>query len=417
MNVKIINGLVIDPKNKIHSKMDILFEDNIIKDISKKIKIDTDYVIDAKNMIVSPGFVDVHSNFCDPGDTTKEDLKTGSLSAAKGGFTHILLGVDNKPAPSQCNVIEYINKFDEIMPVNLYPVGAITEDRQGIEMADIQFLQNHGAYAFSDGLRTISDKNLLEKIMIKCKNSNMPLSIFSYDTSKSSKSTSKTNVCLDLKTNLELASKIGCKVEFMYLSEKNEFELFSKYKNENIVSSIQILNFMLNDKSLTKKGSLAKVMPELKSESDRKSVIKAIANDVVDIISTNHVPCKDVDKTKKIKQAPYGSIGLETALGCIGLKLVDDKNITWDKIIEKISLNPAKFYNLTEDGAGSIDIGKSVNITIFDPNETWTLTENDIVSKSHNTPLKDVELKGKVKWTIAEGRLVYKDKKEETTSE
>ena len=428
MKIKIANGLVIDPKNKRHDKLDILFEDNEIIKIAKKITDEVDYELDATDCIVSPGFVDVHPNFCDPGVTSREDLKTGSMSAVKGGFTHVILGTDNKPAPSQCNVIEYINRFSDIMPVNMYTAAAVTEDRLGAELADIQFLSNHGAYVFSDGLRPMENKLLLEKALNKCKLVNIPMALFSLDLKgikvrgiNSGKVSEKLgikgaepveNEIKDLKTNLELVNKTGAKVEFMYLSTKEAYELFASYKKENpnIIASVQVLSFMLNEEALNKKGTNAKIIPPLRVEADRKACIKAIADNTIDIISSNHVPCTEEDKSFKLKEANAGSIGLETMLGCIGAKLVDDKKITWDNIIEKISLNPARFYGLDEDGAGSIDIGNPVNITIFKPDEKWTLEIEAIASKSKNSPLIGEKLVGKVKYTICEGRLVYKDR-------
>ena len=121
MKVLITNGTIIDPMNSIKDKMDVLIENNLIKAVEKKITYQADYVIDAKGLIVSPGFVDLHPNFCDPGATDREDLKSGSFSAAKGGITHVVLGVDNKPAPSECNVIDYIIRYAGIMPTNLSP--------------------------------------------------------------------------------------------------------------------------------------------------------------------------------------------------------------------------------------------------------------------------------------------------------
>ena len=147
------NGLIIDPVNSVKEKKDILIENSIIKSIKKNISIESNNIIDAKGMIVSPGFVDLHANFCDPGATDREDLKSGSLSAAKGGYTHVILGTDNKPAPSECNVIDYIIRYASIMPINLYASAAITLDRLGLEAADINFLYSHGAFAFYDGLR------------------------------------------------------------------------------------------------------------------------------------------------------------------------------------------------------------------------------------------------------------------------
>ena len=179
MKALIKNGMVIDPVNSIKEKNDILIENNIVKSIKKKIDEEANYIIDAKGMIVSPGFVDLHANFCDPGATDREDLKSGSLSAAKGGYTHVVLGVDNKPAPSECNVIDYIIRYATIMPTNIYASAAITEDRLGMELSDINFLYSHGAFAFYDGLRAIENKNLLAKVMNLVKAKGKVLSLFS----------------------------------------------------------------------------------------------------------------------------------------------------------------------------------------------------------------------------------------------
>ena len=121
----------------------LIFTNGKVVKIEKKINETADHEIDAEGLIVSPGFVDLHANFCDPGVTSREDLKTGSLCAAKGGYTHVVLGADNKPAPSEVNVIEYIKKYASIMPINIYPTAAVTEDRAGENMADINFLHNH----------------------------------------------------------------------------------------------------------------------------------------------------------------------------------------------------------------------------------------------------------------------------------
>ena len=150
-------------------------------------------------------------------------------------------------------------------------------------------------------------------------------------------------------------------------------------------------------------------MPALRSESDRVALCQGLKKDIIDIISSNHVPIEMEEKSEKLKDAQSGSIGLETLLGICGKKLVDDGHLTWKDVIEKISVNPAKLYGLDKDGVGMIEIDRPANLTIFDPDETWKLTEEDIVSKSHNTPLLNMELKGKVKYTICNGKLVYRD--------
>ena len=426
MKALIKNGMVIDPANSIKEKRDILIENSIVKQVKKKIDEDVNYVIDAKGLIVSPGFVDLHANFCDPGATDREDLKSGSLSAAKGGYTHVVLGVDNKPAPSECNVIDYIIRYASIMPTNIYSSAAISEDRLGLELADINFLYSHGAFAFYDGLRAIEDKNLLAKAMTQVKAKNKIISLFSgtaddkyvrgiLDGAIAKKLKIKNPTPIDaesedLKDNLALAKMVGVKLDLAYITSTESIELVEKAKSEKqeVYAEVPALNLILTDKALDKYGSNAKVVPALRSEVDRINLCKALKSGVIDAISSNHVPIEQKEKDEKLKDAASGAIGLETVLGICGLKLVEDGYLNWKEVIEKISLNPAKIFDLDKDGVGSITEGKKANITIFDPNEKWKFTEESIVSKSHNSPLIDMELVGKVKYTICNGRLVYR---------
>ncbi|MBO6118999.1 MAG: dihydroorotase [Lachnospiraceae bacterium] len=426
MKALIKNGMVIDPANSVKEKKDILIENSIIKLIKKKIDEEADYVIDAKGLIVSPGFVDLHANFCDPGATDREDLKSGSLSAAKGGYTHVVLGVDNKPAPSECNVIDYITRYASIMPTNIYASAAITEERLGMEPSDINFLYSHGAFAFYDGLRAVEDKTLLSKIMEEVKNKNKVLSIFSGTSDdKYVKGISEGSVAKklkiknptpldaeanDLKDNIALAKLMGVKLDLAYISSAESIEIVEKAKDDDqvIYAEVPALNLILTDKALEKYGTNAKVIPALRSETDRVSLCKALKKGIIDVISSNHVPIEKKEKNEKLKDAPSGAIGLETVLGICGLKLVGDNYLNWKEVIEKISTNPAKVFDLDKEGVGSITEGKKANITIFDPNEKWIFEEESIISKSHNSPLIGMELVGKVRYTICNGRLVYR---------
>ncbi len=427
MKVLITNGTLIDPMNSIKEKMNVLIENNKISKISKKITDTVDYVIDAKGYVVSPGFVDLHPNFCDPGATDREDLKSGSFSAAKGGITHVVLGVDNKPAPSECNVIDYIIRYAGIMPTNIYTSATITEDRAGEELSDISFLHSHGAFAFYDGLRAIANKNILAKAMQIIKSKNKVLSIFSGTTDdryvkgilegnvskklKIKNATPSDAESEDLRLNIELAKMFDVKLDLAYVTEPASIDLVetSKKENKNIFAEVPAINLILNEKEIEEKESLAKVIPPLRPEADRVYLLKAIKKGIIDIISSNHVPIEKKEKDLKFKDASSGTIGLETVLGICGIALVDKGYLSWKDVIEKISVNPAKLFGLDKDGAGSITVGTKANITIFDPNEKWKLEEDSIVSKSHNTPLIGYELLGKVKYTICNGKLVYHD--------
>lgn len=425
MKALIQKGLVIDPVNDIKEKLDILIENGKIAKISKNIKDEADYVIDASGMIVSPGFVDLHANFNDPGSTGREDLKSGCLAAAKGGYTHVVLGTGNKPAPSESNVIDYILKYKDIMPINIYPSAAVTVDRDGMEMADINFLYSHGAIGFYDGQNPIVNKNLLTKIMLAVKKLNKPLSIYSEtetdERGRGILETAKTyagskfvtdidSEVNDLKENIELAKLTKVKLDLAYVTSPESIEIVneSKEEYEDIYAEVPVLNLICCDKDVKKFEGIAKVLPPLRSETDRKALCKAIKKSI-DIISSNHSPIENEEKEGKIKDAVSGATTIEFTLGIIGTTLVDKSYIDWTDVIEKISINPAKLYNLDKDGVGRINLGDTANITIFDPNEEWKVTEDQIVSKSKKTPIIGETLIGKVKYTICNGRLVYRD--------
>lgn len=434
MRVLIKDGLVIDPKNKRHSKLDILLEDGVITKIKNNIDENYDYLIDAKDYIVSPSFVDLHTNFCDPGVTVREDLKSGSLSAIKGGYGFVVLGTDNKPSPSECNVIDYIMRYRQIMPLSIFPCGTITENKKGEKLADLQFLYNHGVVGFFDGLRPIVNKDLLNDALVKAKELGVPVALYSgkLDGVKvrgvnDGKVAQKLGIkgaeksedeAIDLYENIKVIKDIGTIVDFCYITTKESIDLINitKQNLSNVYAEVPALNLILTEKALEKNGTLAKVVPSLKTESDRKALIEAVKNGDIDIISSNHAPCTKDEKEERLKSATNGAIGLETTLGICGKVLVSTNIMTWDQVIEKICVNPAKLYQIEDYGAGSLNEGDNANITIFDPNEKWELQEEEIASKSKNTPLIGVPLIGRVKYTICDGKLVYKDipKTEET---
>lgn len=431
MTVLIKNGTLIDPKNNINEKLDIILEDNKIKEIRKGIKEDKteanifNHVIDAKGMIISPGFVDVYANFCDPGVTTKEDLKSGSLASVKGGFTTVILGVDNVPSTGEVNVIEYIHKYSSIMPVNMYTTSSLRYGRQLDELSDLTFLSTHGALDFFEGQKPIEDKEFLKATLKKTKLLNKVFGIYSEDQKKIKvNGILKGEVCdklgvkfatpkeaefTDLKINFDIAKDIGAKVLFTNITSPESIKFIKEEKIDTTFTATPAINLILNDKALEDGDTNAKMLPPLREEQDRRILVDAVKNGVIDIIYSNHNPQLKEDKEVKFKDAINGSIGLETLLGIVGRILVNEAKMSWNTVIEKFTVNPARIFGIDKDGVGEIKIGDAANIVIFDPNEEWQLREEDIVSKSKNTPLIGVKLRGKVKYTIHNGKLVYID--------
>ena len=431
MTVLIKNGTLIDPKNNINEKLDIVLEDKKVKEIGKNIREDSvgynkfNHVIDAKGMIISPGFIDVYANFCDPGVTTKEDLKSGSLSSVKGGFTTIILGVDNVPSTGEVNVIEYIHKYSSIMPVNIFTTSSLRYGKQLDEFSDLTFLSTHGALDFFEGQKPIENKDFLKNTLKKVKSLNKVFGLYSEDQKKVKvNGILKGEICdklgvkfatpkeaefTDLKINFELAKDTGAKVLFTNVTSPESIEFMKTEKIDTTFAATPAINLILNDSVLAEGDTNAKLLPPLREEQDRKALVEGVKAGVIDIIYSNHSPQLDEDKKVKFKDAINGAIGLETLLGIVGKVLVSDARMSWSSVIEKFTVNPAKIFSLDKDGVGEIQIGKEANLVIFDPNEEWQLKEEEIVSKSKNTPLIGVKLKAKVKYTIHNGKLVYID--------
>ena len=431
MTVLIKNGTLIDPKNNINEKLDIVLEDKKVKEIGKNIREDSvgynkfNHVIDAKGMIISPGFIDVYANFCDPGVTTKEDLKSGSLSSVKGGFTTIILGVDNVPSTGEVNVIEYIHKYSSIMPVNIFTTSSLRYGKQLDEYSDLTFLSTHGALDFFEGQKPIENKDFLKNTLKKVKSLNKVFGLYSEDQKKVKvNGILKGEVCdrlgvkfatpkeaefTDLKINFDIAKEVGTKVLFTNVTSPESIEFFKNEKIDTTFAATPAINLILNDTAFGEGNTNAKMLPPLREEQDRKALVEGVKNGVIDIIYSNHNPQLKEDKEVKFKDAINGSIGLETLLGVVGKVLVYENKMNWSDVIAKFTINPAKIFSIDKDGIGEIKIGEYANIVIFDPNEEWQLNKEDIVSKSKNTPLIGVKLKAKVKYTIHNGKLVYMD--------
>ena len=442
MKVLIKNGLVINPATKFNKVANVVIEahneNSKIAYIGDKQIKDADHIINAEGLIVSPGFVDIHTNFCEPGYENKENLKTGCMAGAKGGYTSIVLGTDTKPFPSQVNVIDKIRSKQVLLPNNIYPTCTITNEKENEELSPFTFLKLHGAAGAYEGSIGVGNESLIDEALKLSKQLDFPISFYPENIPEIAIEdfdiTTLANILKSRGINVgPTAEKLGYSalpVEREVYAVANILEKALKYKNENLelahisskeslelikkakglgmkfYTSVPILNVYYSDKALAKYGTNAKLIPPLRSETDRKLLIAGLKNNDIDIITSNHTPCLHSEKTEPMDRAAQGNVTIEFVLGICGTKLVKDNNFTWSEVIEKISVNPAKFYKLN---AGDLSVGKPADLTIFDPKEDWSVEISDIASKSKNTSLFKQKLIGKVKYTVARGKLIYKD--------
>lgn len=417
------NGRLIDPKTKRDEVVDILIKDNKIEKIGNINDNDVERIIDAKGCIVSPGLIDVHVHFRDPGFTHKEDILTGSDSAAKGGFTTVICMANTNPIVDNEETLDYVNEKAKLSPINVLQASAITKGFKGKEIVDMDKMIKAGAVGFTDDGLPIMDSDIILKAMNMAKERNVPLSFHEEDPSlitcagindgKISKQMGilgAPNVAEDVMVSRDcmLALKSGAKVNIQHISSKNSVEMvrFIKKLGANVYAEATPHHFTLTEDDVLTYGTNAKMNPPLRTLEDKIAIIEGLKDDTIEIIATDHAPHTYEEKNVEFTKAPSGIIGLETALSLGITSLVKNKHLDMIKLIEKMTINPARLYNLE---SGSIEEGKVADIVVFDENEEFLVDK--FVSKSENTPFKGYKLFGKVKYTICGGKVVFEDKK------
>lgn len=421
--ILIKNGRLIDPKNNIDEVTDILIEDTKIKKIGK-IADDKNYetVIDATDKIVAPGLIDVHVHFRDPGFTYKEDIITGANSAKAGGFTTVICMANTKPVVDNEETLKYILEQTKKTDINVLQAAAITKGFQGNELTDMEKLKELGAVGFTDDGIPIKDTKIVFEAMEIAKKLDMPLSFHEEDPaligrpgvnkgeiSKKLDFEGAPNVAEDVLVARDcmMALNSGAKVSIQHISSGNSVDMvrFIKGLGANVSAEATPHHFSITDEAVLEYGALAKMNPPVRTQKDLEKIIEGLKDNTIDIIATDHAPHSKEEKAKALKEAPSGIIGLETSLALGVTNLVKKGHLSMIKLLEKMTINPAKFYNLD---AGTIEEGKNADIVIFDENEKWIVPDK-FESKANNTPFIDKEVYGKINYTICNGKIVYKN--------
>lgn len=426
------NGRLINPATNYDKNVNILIDEGKISKITQKTLDETKNeeencrnkevkIIDAKGCIVAPGLVDVHVHFRDPGLTYKEDIETGAKAALKGGFTSVVLMANTKPTVDNEETLAYVLEKGAKTDLHVHTCAAVTKGLSGKEMVDMDMLLAKGAVGFTDDGIPIMDEELLETAMKKAAELGVPVSLHEEDASlitnngvnrgKASEhygiggSPREAEISL-IERDLEVALRTGAILNVQHISSKEGVELVRQAKKRsdkgNIHAEATPHHFTLNEEAVIKYGTLAKMNPPLREEADRLAIIEGLKDGTIDIIATDHAPHSAEEKAKPITEAPSGIIGLETALSLGITNLVHTGELTMSELLAPMTCNPAKMYKLN---AGTIEEGKPADIVIISADEEWTV--GDYESKSTNSPFTGMNLKGVVKYTIVDGKIVY----------
>ena len=418
MKLLIKQARIVDPSSPFNGQSaDILIDNGIISKIGIALPDKADKEIAIEGLHASPGWVDVFANFADPGYEFKETLETGAAAAAAGGYTDVMVIPNTNPTIHNKAGVEYITHKSRSLPVNIHPIGAITKNTEGKELAEMYDMKSSGAAAFSDGINCVQSAGLLVKALQYVKAFDGILIQLPDDKSINPHGLMNEGIVstqlglpgkpamaeeLIVARDIKLARYAGSRLHFTGVSTKKSLEYIKRGKESGTAVSCSVTPYHLFfcDEDLTDYNTNLKVNPPLRSKEDRAALQQAILNGTVDSLATHHLPHEYDSKVIEFEYAKFGMIGLETAYGVLATAV---PGITAARCVELLAVNPRKLFGLNQ---ASIKEGNPATLTLFSPAVKWTVSPENIKSKSSNSPFIGRELTGKVAGIINGDKIV-----------
>ena len=441
-------GRVIDPANRLDSICDVLLQEGKISAVGNHLQPSpTTKILDVAGQVVCPGLIDLHAHLREPGQSAKESIATGTLSAARGGFTSIVCMPNTSPAIDNAGTVALIReKAAHEGVVNLFVAGAITKGIAGDELAPIGSLKQAGVVAITDDGHCIQNNDLMRRaleyalmfdltVMDHCQDYSLVMDGVMHEgywsTVLGLKGWPATGEDMIVARNILLAEQTGARVHCQHVSSATSVRLIRDAKARGVSISGEACphHFTLTDAAIAGSekfwaedgkgmqtpldGKLPhwpaydtqfKMNPPLRSAADRQAVIEGVVDGTLNILCSDHAPHCNFEKEVEFDHAPFGIVGFETELSLSLMRLFHTGLITLPDLISRFTISPAQLLKLDK---GTLQVGADADVTVFDPNHEWVCDRNDTASKSNNNPFHDWTLKGKATSTIVAGKIVW----------
>ena len=430
MGILIRGGRVVDAAAQIDKIADVYLDDGVIQKVGEKLeaKDKDDKIIDAKGLVVMPGLVDLHVHFRDPGQTEKEDIETGSHAAARGGVTTVVAMPNTTPvidSPDRANYVK--NKAAQVSAIHVLQAGAMTKGELGEELSDIAGMAAAGVPVLSEDGKSVMKASLCKQAMEEAVKAGLPIFDHCEDMSlrgngcmnedENAKRLGLPGICNAVEDTITardiiLALETGVHLHLCHCSTYGDAQMMKIVKEkgyDNITAEVCPHHFILSSDDIKTDDPNYKMNPPLRTPKDVEALKQGLKDGTIEVISTDHAPHSAQEKTGSMKNAPFGIVGLETSLPLTYTELVEKDVITLKQMVEKMCLNPAKILGLDR---GTLQKGHPADVIIVDTEQEYAIDKNKFVSKGHNTPFDGWKVKGKVLYTICDGKIVFKNQEE-----
>lgn len=414
------NGTIFDPSQNIERRADLLLRDGKVAAIGENLG-PADQTIDAKGCYVTPGLIDVHVHFREPGDEEEETIASGAAAAVAGGFTTVCCMPNTKPPLDNEGQIEFIlRESQRVGLANVYPVGAITKGREGKELAEIGSMHERGAVAFSDDGVGVNDVSVMRKALQYSKMFDTVLMQHCEDHALGGGAMHAGVVSttlglggipaeaeqLMIARDCLLNRTIGCRYHVQHISTAWSVELIRQAKRDGqkVTAEVSPHHLLLTDECCRSYDTNFKMNPPLRTAADVTACIEGVKDGTIDILATDHAPHLAEEKELEFQYAPFGIIGLECALPLYLKALVEPGHISWMKLIEMMTIGGAKIVKLAK---GTLAIGADADVTIIDPNLHWKIQPDHFAGKSRNCPFTDWRVRGRAVATVVGGKIKW----------